>query len=408
MKVLAFVFSAAAFPTKGVLELVSPDVEEPFFIGQRDGCRGNFSDFPDVPIRMFRALDGTTTFFDSDSQGFKRSTLAPGNASAWRRDCTPVLSSGNEGPTATPDTYNNSLWIQAAWAYAPPSNSSGTVVALVHNEFHGEKATAHPALCPSGVLARCWYANMQHAVSVDGGATFALAPMPLGASIVSPLRYVPDGGRQGYSTASNIVDKDGYLFVMVSVNPPKGQGAPGVCLWRTANATDPRGWRAWDGSAFSIPSVDPYLEAPQPLCTSVTPDDRFRSSVVYSDTLSTFVAVGLAGGSVWCAFRRGAPPPAPSSTSRRWQHLTPNHTPTDATSDDLIHWSDPAVLKSNITDFSGPGFPRQGYFTLLDYEYAGAGGNFVHISDAPYLYYTRDNAPGQNNRDIVRQRVSVT
>jgi len=64
-------------------------------------------------------------------------------------------------------------------------------------------------------------------------------------------------------------------------------------------------------------------------------------------------------------------------------------------------------LKTNITDFSGAGFPRQGYFTLLDYEYAGAGGNFVHISEAPFLYYTRLNAEGKNNRDIVRQRVAV-
>ena len=181
----------AAFPPAGVLELTSPGEEEPFFVGQRDACAGNFSDFPDVPIRMFRALDGTLTFLDSDSQGFKRSLLAPG-ASAWRRDCAPVLASGNEGPSQTPDTYNNSLWIQASWAYAPSSASAGTVVALVHNEFHGERALANPALCPSRTLAKCWYANMQHAVSTDGGATFTLAPTPLGAAIVSPLRSVPD------------------------------------------------------------------------------------------------------------------------------------------------------------------------------------------------------------------------
>jgi hypothetical protein len=37
---------------------------------------------------------------------------------------------------------------------------------------------------------------MQHAVSVDGGATFA-ALSDSASIIVSPLRYVPDGGRQG-------------------------------------------------------------------------------------------------------------------------------------------------------------------------------------------------------------------
>ena len=73
-------------------------------------------------------------------------------------------------------------------------------------EFHGERATSDPSLCPSGDLSKCWYANIIAARSEDGGRTFTMPALPERALAVSPYKYVPDGGRQGLTEFTNVVE----------------------------------------------------------------------------------------------------------------------------------------------------------------------------------------------------------
>lgn len=82
----------------------------------------------------------------------------------------------------------------------------GALYLAPSSEFHGERATSDPSLCPSGDLSKCWYANILAARSEDGGRTFVMPALPERALAVSPFKYIPDGGRQGITEFTNIVE----------------------------------------------------------------------------------------------------------------------------------------------------------------------------------------------------------
>lgn len=372
---------SAAAPPAGKLMIVSP-TEELVYSQRQDGCNGGgpqSHDYPDWSARAFRAADGTITLMDSCSLGYFRSLRAPGSTS-FVRDCRPVLQSGFAGPTGRPEQYNNSIWLQSFWAFPDVNNSStGTVVALVHNEFHGERATADPTLCPSQTLDECWYANILTASSTDGGATFVM-PVDVSerAAVVSPYRYIPDGGRQGLSEFTNIVQSNGSYYFL-ALNSHNGTGVPGTCLWRTADVTNSSSWRAWDGVDFTIASHDPYLTWPQGRDCVPTGPAELRFNLVWSDVIGCWLSVGLGNG----------PTGSPAFLY--------------ATSSDLIHWSELELLR--YID-AGPSFPQQKYAGILDLELPGVDANYMRVGASPHLYYTRLNA--DDDRDIVRQQLQIS
>lgn len=354
--------------------------EEPIYVQSTQGCGP--LDYPDYSARFLRAADGSVTLLDSNSQGYHRSVRAPGGT-FFVRDCSFILVSGDTGPTQIPRQYNNSLWLQAFWASPDVvSNSSGRVDALVHVEFHGELATANASLCPSGNSNMCWYANTLSATSTDGGAHFDLAPYADRTVIVSPSQYVPDGGRQGMTENSNIVQaSDGAWYVLIlrdGVRDAAGRVLPsGICVWQSRNVSDGTAWRGWDGAAFTVKSVNPYTSSEAGQACNVTGPSELRFSLVWSDVCGVWLNVGLGTDA------KGNPAFV------------------YATSPDLFTWSDMVVLRT----VNANGYPSQKYASIVDVDYAGAGTNYVHAGATPHLYYTRLNRA--NDRDLVRQQLLV-
>lgn len=375
---------AVAAPPAVTLSIANA-AEDEIFIQKRDGCGP--LDYPDWSARAFRAADGTVTLMDSNSQGYHRATRARG-AARFTRDCRVALASGHAGADAQPSDYNNSVWLQSFWVEEAtlPSASEGRVVALVHNEFHGERATGTPALCPSRELADCWYANVLAAASDDGGQTFQLPPLPARAAIVSPTRYAPDGGRQGYVQMTNIVRNasDGAWYTLVMRSAVRAGGAtgpilpPGLCVWRSENVSDAGAWRGWDGARFTIPSADPYGAGGSAVACTATGPTELRFTLVWSVVGACWLGIGIGAG-------QGGEPSI-----------------VYATSPDLFSWSDLAVLRAFG---GGPGYPQQKYPSLLDLDAADVDVNFINVGAAPSLTYTRLNA--DNDRDLVRQTVAV-
>ena len=143
--------------------------------------------------------------------------------------------------------------------------------ALLHNEYQGYR---HPGRCPSGEYFKCWYNAVTLATSRDGGRTFTHAPAPRHLVANVPYRYVPDEGPVGVFSPSNIVRNpdDGHYYALVTTQGYKAQ-REGNCLMRTADLSDPRAWRAWDGSAFSVRFANPYRTRGAPrqhVCATVS------------------------------------------------------------------------------------------------------------------------------------------
>src|SRR6185437_13110644 len=96
----------------------------------------------------------------------------------------------------------------------------------------------------------CWYNTITAAVSHDAGLHFNRVAKAGGLIATLLYRYEKIVGHHvGYFNPSNIVSKDGALFMMVFATEVKAQ-KPGNCLLRTDDIADPAAWRGWDGEGF--------------------------------------------------------------------------------------------------------------------------------------------------------------
>ena len=114
------------------------------------------------------------------------------------------------------------------------------------------------------------------------------AERPNAVAIAAPIVYRPDAGVQGVPAHRHVVrsPKDGFWYVMPSCAYVSQLELPGgKCVFRTANISDPFSWVGWNGSEWSVSTVDPYT-------TKVAAEDMPRF---------TAAAVGtrLTGGLSW-------------------------------------------------------------------------------------------------------------
>jgi hypothetical protein len=333
-------------------------------------------DIFDLPARAFRDRRGRVHMFSSHFVNRRNSGRS---IDRLKHHCHVVLQSRSDG---NPADFADQEWISSVY-----STDGRTVVALVHDEFQGDWQAS---LCPSGLRASCWYNAVTLAISHDGGRTFRHAAKPphhLVAAIQD--RYKPDEGMAGIFSPSNIVYRKANhhyyaLALLVGYN-----GERGTCVMRTRRLTDPRSWRAWDGSGFGYRFQNPY--GPSPATRSCTPVDhdniqQMSQSLTYNTYLHKFVLVGTAAtydpvrnGPVWGIY---------FSVSR-----------------DLVHWSMRRLIKEAELIWTYRCGDRKPllYPSLIDPSSNSR--NFETTGRTPYLYYTRFNPESCQiglNRDLVR------
>ncbi|MFO1118221.1 MAG: hypothetical protein U1E28_21340 [Beijerinckiaceae bacterium] len=340
-------------------------------------------DLPDVNPRAYRAADGSVVMFALHFQA--RALRGPG-LDHLKIDCHVALASHED---ADPAKYDGRRYITATW-----TADGRNVAALVHDEYHAE---THPGRCITTDALACWWNAILAFRSTDGGANFAPAdPMVLAAT---PFRQdVGQTRHRGFFNPSNMFGKDGFVYAFVSTTGWTGQ-QPGECLIRTRDPMDSSKWRAWDGRDFTVRWRDPYgpkSDAPQPACATIEPFGYAVGAVVRHRPSGNFVAV-------WEAPR----------VEGRFPFTGLYY----ATSRDLIHWSQAALLAATPNTAQPCGASgdvnRDGWITsypsLLDPDAKGR--NFDDAGDTPYLYYARIRNVGctpAGERALMRQRVAIS
>ncbi|MBV8850032.1 MAG: hypothetical protein JOZ16_10675 [Methylobacteriaceae bacterium] len=346
---------------------------------KRDACTPN--DIPDVNARAFRAADGTVTL---TALHFINRALRGPDLDHLRIDCAVIL---NSKQSPDPAEYDGRRFITALW-----SDDGTHVAALVHNEYH---ANHFAGRCASSEELPCWYNTILSFSSDDAGHTFTKSsPLVVAAP---PFRQNLEQGRhRGFFNPSNIFALAAYKYALISTTGWNGQPY-GACLFRNENPLNSAGWRAFDGSAFSIRYDDPYkrqTRAPG-ACAPIAPFGFPVGAVVRHRSSGMFIAV-------W---------EAPKNESDR---------PVDgfyaATSRNLIDWSAPRLILAGTTMMKaacGPdGSKRYGsviaYPSILDSNADGR--NFDNVGDDAWLYYAavkvEDCTPGAD-RVLLRQKISI-
>lgn len=207
------------------------------------GDRCETWDVPDTPARAWRDAEGVTRLVAGSERS--RASVGP-DLDHVARDCSVLYqASGSRDPGAIDEH---------AWIHSIYTVDGRRVLALVHEEYHGE--TDLP--CAAEMPGACWRNAVVEVVSDDGGRTFRRD----GISLVAGLPYRFDAeqnARSGYFNPSNIIERDGYLYVFVWASDYRAQRR-GPCLLRRPVDGAAGDWRAWGGAAFDVRFADPYRE----------------------------------------------------------------------------------------------------------------------------------------------------
>ena len=280
-----------------------------------------------------------------------------------------------------PAAYDDRAWIASPW-----TPDGRTILAVVHNEFQGQR---RPAICPRLRYMDCWYNALTAVVSHDGGHSFQRAPVQ---ALVATLPYRYDqleSGHHGYFNPSNIMTLDGARYLLTFATRAGAQ-REGNCLLRTTAIATPEAWRGWDGSAFEVVFVDPYTQPgpPEPHVCVPVGQGGLRwpvTSLVRHAASGLFIAMmqdGERGGGIFYS-----------------------------TSPDLLQWSVPALLLPAL----GPGAwacadpPPLAYASLLDP--ASKDRNFETVDATAALFATRFNVKDCQtgmDRELIRWDVRIS
>lgn len=177
---------------------------------------------------------------------------------------------------------------------SPVRFDNGTVVALIHTEYPGDRYNAcHIASTaatltdtplqrthrpqrrlqrrhfdPPGHLTypTCWMVTIGLGISYDWGHTWQhITDPPHHLVAAVPYIYNESYLAYGWGDPSNVVynRNDGYYYATVWNRNQVGVQPPGICVMRSNDLMNPKSWRAWNGSDFVVRFVDPYRAALQ-------------------------------------------------------------------------------------------------------------------------------------------------
>lgn len=333
-------------------------------------------DVPDIPCRAFD--DNTNlTHMIVGAVGFHRmngaSILMNGSAT---RECRYAW---NETMDPDPAHFAGDEFLDSPIAFP-----NGTVVALVHTEYPGNvyNTTGPQApMCPTGMhYPQCWTVTTGLAISHDFGRTWAHARQPPHHLVAAvPYGYNAKQLAYGWGDPSNILPhpRDGHYYVALWNRNQVGAQQPGICMARTRDLTDPKSWRAWDGSDYTRSFADPYTLTPgteeEHVC--VVTNLPAGSCVPISGKTRGCQAAGLA----WSTYLEKFVVTLGCGSSFKW-----------ATSDDLITWSNPVDfdLRAGLFPNVSKMVVGMNYPTFMDPEARSRGDrNYATIGKNPYLFW---------------------
>ena len=356
--------------------VIAPSGPEEVVVGAEDTSCPNETDrwihVPDTPVSAFRRVDGRVVMLVLNRRNFP--LIGPDADHVDHSQCTPILRSGHD---PDPGKFNDNEWLVSALRYP-----GGVLAGFIHDEYHGyEHGVAGCQVASGEVQARrCWYASTTLALSHDGGVTFA--PAGSGQAIAAlDAPFTPDTGRVGFGNPKALVDpRDGTPYLMVTSYGESGDQDKGQCLLQ-GDKTDPRHWRAWDGSAFSVDMGGAYgPNHSTGTCKPVVSENVW--SLRFYKPAGVFIAFGQRG-----------------------------HNLVYLTSRDLVTWSTPTMMGQFVPLRQWkPGTPAPTlYYGLFDPESSSP--NFDTIETKPYLYFVRwrieNDRPANGHRDLMRQPVTI-
>jgi len=268
--------------------------------------------------------------------------------------------------------------------------SNGTVVALSHTEYPGDKYNN----CPGPHYPHCWTVTTGLMISYDFGTTWQHAkPPPSHLVAAVPYAYNATQLARGWGDPTNIVEaSDGFYYVAMWNRNQVGLQAPGVCMMRTESLLEPSSWRGWNGTSYGTTFVSPYHRSNDPhwnpaqhLCKVLDVD----ASVLNPTKCSPF-------GLVW-------------STSLKlylmsWSCLSDGPFYMTSSSD-LIHWSTPQRFyeKSMLSPSISRHVTSIHYPSLIDPRapllYKDP--NYSTITSEPYLFWVSfGHSPYSDGRTV--------
>lgn len=336
-------------------------------------------DIPDTPTRAFRDAAGTLRVFQTT---FRNRPLAGPDFLSLRHDCAVAFQGGGD---ADPATFDHRGWIASTW-----TADGTTVFGIVHDEFHAERFGA--ACFAGGDPLACWSNALTAVVSRDGGRRFeAVRPRRLVAAI--PFRAEETRGHHaGYFEPTNIVRRNGALFMMANVVSPPPQRS-GNCLLRTEVIEDPAAWRGWRDGAFATRFADPYkgeADKRSQLCDPIAP-------AVLRWPVTSLVRHAPSG--IFIAVMKGR---AKGGDGRERTGVF------YATSRDLVSWKGPALLMEAPVAGDCATAAVLSYPALIDPDSPDR--NFDTVSDRAVLTFVRTSgeACGRGpDRDVAMRPVRI-
>jgi hypothetical protein len=432
--IFLFNFSAFAAPelTLSIVDPSSPpEIALNFsFPNQPNFLRCSDFDFPDNRPRAMIGPDGNVWMWANNSAAYRKRGYKGGffkfggtslNEPFAGGACLPAFVYLSNDPTDENETesaasYNNRLWLAE---FQVSKNPYYRIDAILHNEFHGESLTD----CMSHDEKDCWYSNNIAGVWDNTVQQFKLIYQANNRTtpvFVSPYRYKPGIGRQGFGSRTNIIlnPGDGYYYILVGDNTIPGAPDTGMCLFRTRNVKDPSSWRAWDGNkqhpneGFTIANnLNPYYDRPDlTRCKHVLPL-QYRFTITYNLQYKTFIAIGVQTGEeeniVYATTQDLTDWGWTEGMRRNFGHSL--YFPNFAW---MSHWTASTV---------GNSIDAQGYFSLLDpnsphlsQKYLGIPDyNFQFSGGHPYLYFVLFHAKDlslafpNSSRDVARYELNV-
>lgn len=373
---------AASDLPRTTLRLTRTGAAQPVFRWETMRCEE--WDVPDTGARAWRDTEGHTHLLASDTAN---RAMVGDDLDHVKQDCRIVFKGGEKDD---PSQFDDRSWLAGTYTL-----DGRDVVALVHNEFHGQ---LRPALCPTRDYEKCWGNAITLATSHDGGLSFSHATAPLHYVAGVPYRYRGDAGhRVGYFNPSNIVRRDGYYYAFFWAEE-EGAQPRGDCLMRTADLANPRAWRAWDGQAFTIAFADPYTENGKNEASHVCAPVGAGALVSFVSSLTLHRPSGL-----YIALMATNHAIEPSQQALAGVFAS--------TSPDLIHWSQPILLWQSPLLFKYDCADREAiaYPSLLDPQSPTR--NFEDTGDHAYIYLTEIHLSACRigpNRDLVRIPIDIS
>jgi hypothetical protein len=336
-----------------------------------DGSRCQDLDVPDAPMRAFRRSDGKVIARASNFVNFEYVGLS---LDAVKKDCN-VVYQGSKDPN--PAHFNYLTWIISTW-----TADGKNVVALGHNEFHGNEIRG---ACSRTGLRPCWYNSIVLLASRDGGATFQRAAGQTNGAVIAPsfTNVQGEGEPRGFFNPSNMFRRGDYVYSIVGYNGLT-KAAHGRCLARASDPFDVNSWELYRNGVYIKPSQHPFAppDAEPDDCSILEGLEGVVGSISRIRGSDWYVAVSMSatsdgGGKVELFFSK-----------------------------DLIKWGNATTILHLPTFWSKncQGGYRYNYPSLMD---PLGDMNFSDVGDDAELYLTRAACQITLDRDLVAIKVPI-